>query len=100
MNNFTNYGLDYLIGKERVFLKMSTQNVLDNLLIKKTKFINQASTLIKVHYRRSKMSKRRNELKTCTTIVQKSIRNFLKIARKLRKKRAVRIIENAWIRYH
>jgi hypothetical protein len=64
------------------------------------KYLETASTLIKAHYRRSLMSKRRTQLKVNTKIVQRAIRGFLKIARKLRKKKAVRTIENAWIKYH
>jgi len=56
---FLNYNLDYLFGKERIFLKMSTQNAMDLLLQKKVKSIEFSSTLIKVHFRRSKMDKRR-----------------------------------------
>ena len=99
-NHFVNYGLDYQFGKDRIFLKMSTQNVLDNLLKKRTRFIESAATLIKVHYRRSKMAKRRFELQKGTLMIQKAVRNYLRIARKLKKKKAVKNIENAWIKYH
>lgn len=99
-NSLVNYSLDYQFGKERIFLKMSTQNVLETLLKKRTKFIETAATLIKAHYRRSLMSKRRKELQVGTRMVQRAIRNYLRIARQLKKKRAVRTIENAWIKYH
>jgi hypothetical protein len=56
---FVNYSIDYQFGRDRIFLKMSAQNVLENLLKKKIRFIESASTLIKIHYRRSLMSKRR-----------------------------------------
>lgn len=91
-NSLVNYSLDYQFGKERIFLKMSTQNVLETLLKKRTKFIETAATLIKAHYRRSLMSKRRKELQVGTRMVQRAIRNYLKIARQLKKKRAVRTI--------
>jgi hypothetical protein len=70
------------------------------MLSKTTRFIESASTLIKVHYRRSKMAKRRLELQSGTAMIQRAVRNYLKIARKLKKKKAVIIIENAWIKYH
>lgn len=38
---------------------MSSQNVLDTLLRNQTKNIDNAATAIKVHYKRSKMAKRR-----------------------------------------
>jgi myosin heavy subunit len=59
-NHFVNYNIDYQFGKDRIFLKMSAQNVLENLLKKRVRFVESAATLIKVHYRRSKMSKRRS----------------------------------------
>jgi hypothetical protein len=35
-NIFTNHKLDYLFGKERIFMKMSTKNFLDITLKQKT----------------------------------------------------------------
>lgn len=99
-NYFVNYTLDYQFGKERIFLKMATQNVLDTLLNKKLRHIELAATMIKVHYKRAIMSKRRRELLKQTKKVQKAVNAFLKIMRHLRKKKAVRIIEEGWIKYH
>jgi len=59
-NSFVNYNIDYQFGRERIFLKIATQNIMDNLLEKKTFNIELASTRIKAHYRRYLMSKRRN----------------------------------------
>lgn len=38
-NCFVNYQLDYQFGSERIFLKIATKNILDQLLQKKIKFI-------------------------------------------------------------
>lgn len=38
-NYFVNYNIDYQFGKERIFLKMATQNLMDNILKLKTKDI-------------------------------------------------------------
>lgn len=91
-NQLISYNLDYLFGRERIFMKMATQNVLDLLLHKKIKFIEHASTMIKVHYRRSRMTKRRSEIVNNTLKIQKAVRDYLKIVRQLKKKKAVRVI--------
>ncbi len=99
-NCLVNYNLDYQFGREKIFLKMSTQNFLDTLLKNRTKYIESAATYIKAHYRRSKMSKRKTEIIGSTKKLQRCIRRFLRIAKSLRKKKAVKVIENAWIKYH
>jgi len=99
-SQLVSYNLDYLFGRERIFMKMATQNVLDLMLQKKLKFINHAASMIKVHYRRNGTNKRRIELKDETRKIQRAVRAFLVISRKLRRKKAVKIIENAWIKCH
>lgn len=39
LSYFANYSVDYQFGKERIFLKMATQNIMDTLLKSKTKHI-------------------------------------------------------------
>jgi hypothetical protein len=46
------------------------------------------------------MNKRRAEIKNGTRKIQRAVRIFLANARKIKKKRAVRTIENGWIKFH
>jgi hypothetical protein len=50
-NIFTNHKLEYLFGRERIFMKISTKNFLDITLKQKTNQIEYASTIVKAVYR-------------------------------------------------
>jgi myosin heavy subunit len=80
-NHFVNYTLEYQFGKEKLFLKMSTQNFFDNLLANRTKNIVTAATLIKAHYKRSKFAKERKLHKSNVPKIQRAVRRFLLVAR-------------------
>lgn len=73
-------------------MKIDTKNVLDKMLQKKIKLIDPASTFIKAFYTRMIMNKRRKQLKKATVKIQRSVRAYLALARKMKKKKAVKII--------
>lgn len=94
------YDLDYQFGRERIFLKMSTQNRLDALLRKKLTMIEWASTRIKAQYRYKKMVSERRVLKSKVPKLQRAVKSYMFRLKMLKRKMAVRKIENAWLKYH
>ena len=94
------FNIDYQFGKERIFLKMSAQNRLDSLLSKKLEMIEYASSRIKAQYIHYKMNSIRKVYRSEVPKIQRAIRSYLINARIYRRKRAVRKIEDAWIKYH
>jgi len=73
-------------------MKMSTKNFLDISLGHTTKKMNYSSTLIKACYRMSIKRKIRKNLKSNSIKLQKTIRNYLIIAKMLKKKKSVLVI--------
>jgi len=98
-NSFTNHKLEYLFGKEKIFMKMSTKNFFDIRLRQKTDKINYASTIIKTSFRMLKVRKLRKLYRDKIPKIQNAIRNFLTIAKLSKKKKAVQVIEAHWIKY-
>lgn len=98
-NIFTNHKLDYLFGREKIFMKMSTKNFLDLMYRKKTKKIDHASTIIKVAFKLRKLRQYKLTCKKYVPKIQSAVRNFLRTSKLLKKKKAVLVIEDYWIKY-
>lgn len=96
---FTNHKLEYLFGKERIFMKMSTKNFLDISLSHTIRKITYSCTLIKSCYRMSVKRKIRKDLKSNSIKLQRTIRNYLIVAKMMKKKKSALIIEKYWIKY-
>ncbi len=98
-NTFTNHKLEYLFGREKIFMKMSTKNFFDVMYKQKTTKINYAATLIKAAYRMSKVRKTKVLYRIKLPKLQQAVKNFLTIVKLSKKKKAVRVIEKYWIKY-
>lgn len=98
-NIFTNHKLEYLFGKERIFMKISTKNFLDIMFKQKTNQIEFASTVIKAHYRCKRLNQIKSLYNSKIPKIQKAVRNYLAIVKTFKKKKAVLVIEAYWIKY-
>ena len=74
-------------------MKMSTQNFLDIYFKNRMIKVSTASTVIKVISRYEREKEERKNFPVQVNNVQTAIRNYLKIVKSLRYKKAVRTIE-------
>jgi hypothetical protein len=99
-DQLVHYDLDYQFGKDRIFLKMSTQNRLDALLKKKVGAVEWGSTRLKAQYRYRVMAGQRKVMRAEVPKVQRAVRRYLMQVRMFKRKSAVLRIERAWVKYH